>query len=72
MIKISIIFLFVVSILNAENIAPYSNDAQYAWSENTGWLNFEPDVGSGMQVQNDKVTGFIWAENIGWINFFNS
>ena len=52
----------------AENIDPYNDNMQYAWSENTGWLNFEPDTGNGVQVQRDSLTGFIWSENIGWIN----
>lgn len=52
----------------AENIDPYSTDAQYGWSENAGWLNFEPSQGPGVHADGDKLTGFVWAENIGWIN----
>lgn len=52
----------------AENIDPYNTGAQYSWSENTGWLNLEPSVGSGVQVSDDKLVGWIWDENIGWIN----
>ena len=52
----------------AENIDPYNTDAQYGWSENTGWLNLKPVVGPGVQVDEDKLTGWIWGENIGWIN----
>jgi hypothetical protein len=52
----------------AENIDPYNTDAQYGWNENTGWLNLEPSVGSGVQVASDKLTGWIWGENIGWIS----
>jgi hypothetical protein len=52
----------------AENIDPYNTDSQYGWSENTGWLNLEPSVGSGVQVASDKLTGWIWGENIGWIS----
>ncbi len=52
----------------AENIDPYNTGAQYGWSENTGWLNLEPSVGSGVQVSDDKLLGWIWGENIGWIN----
>ena len=52
----------------AENIDPYESGEQYAWSENTGWLNFEPSSGEGVQVAGDKVTGWVWGENIGWIN----
>ena len=62
------IIAITVSILFAENIDPYETGAQYGYSENTGWLNAEPDTGDGMQVAGDKVTGWIWGENIGWIN----
>jgi hypothetical protein len=51
-----------------ENIDPRNNDAQYAWGENVGWLNFEPSQGPGAQVSGDKATGFVWGENIGWIS----
>ncbi len=52
----------------AENIDPHNTGAQYGWAENVGWINAEPSVGGGMQVQSDKVTGWVWGENIGWIN----
>ncbi|AQQ09299.1 hypothetical protein L21SP3_01102 [Sedimentisphaera cyanobacteriorum] len=52
----------------AENIDPYQDGSQYAWSVNAGWLNFQPAQGSGVQVSSDSVQGFVWAENIGWIN----
>src|SRR5512133_2823124 len=66
------LMIFTIMILSvlcaAENIDPYNTDAQYGWSENTGWLNLEPSVGSGVQVASDKLTGWIWGENIGWIS----
>ena len=52
----------------AENVDPYDANAQYGYSENTGWLNAEPNSGDGMQIASDKVTGWVWGENIGWIN----
>jgi hypothetical protein len=52
----------------AENIDPYNTDAQYGWSENTGWLNLDPWATDGVQVASDKLTGWIWGENIGWIS----
>ncbi|OXU14242.1 hypothetical protein [Sedimentisphaera salicampi] len=54
--------------VSAENIDPYDDGSQYAWSENVGWLNFQPAQGSGVHVSSDSVEGFVWAENIGWIN----
>jgi hypothetical protein len=55
----------------SENIDPYNDGSQYAYGENIGWVNFEPNVsgvGVGATVYPGKITGFIWAENIGWIN----
>lgn len=57
----------------AENIDPDNDDSQYAYGENVGWFNFEPNVAGpnvGATVSSDKLTGFIWAENIGWINLW--
>jgi len=65
-LPLTIMILSALSI--AENIDPYNTDAQYGWSENTGWLNFEPVVGPGVQVSDTKLLGWIWGENIGWIN----
>ena len=68
-----IVGLLLVCSLNvfAENIDPHDTDNQYAWAQNVGWLNFEPNVADpnvGLQVSSDKLNGFIWAENIGWIS----
>jgi len=63
--------LFCAADLQAENIDPDNDGSQYAYGENVGWLNFEPnlpDPNVGASVSQTKVTGFIWAENIGWIN----
>ncbi len=57
--------------VSAENIDPNKDGSQYAYGENVGWLNFEPnrpEPNVGATISNDKLTGFIWAENIGWIN----
>lgn len=40
---------------------------KYAWSENTGWLNFNATNGN-VQIYADHLEGFVWAENIGWIS----
>ena len=70
LILISLISTMVlsVSIGHAENIDPDEDGSQYAYGENVGWLNFEPDTGDGVQAESDILTGFIWAENIGWIS----
>ena len=66
-----IIILVLTSVAFAENIDPYEDDSQYAYGENVGWLNFEPNIPGpnvGATVSDPELTGFIWAENIGWIN----
>ena len=71
MIKSVMVFAALVLCVNvsfAENIDPYEDGSQYAYGENVGWLNFEPNQGPGVQVSSSEVTGFVWAENIGWIN----
>lgn len=39
---------------------------KYAWSTNTGWINFNPTHG-GVAVYADHLEGYAWGENIGWI-----
>lgn len=54
----------------AENIDPVNDGSQYAWGENIGWCNAEPngDGGDGIEVADDKLTGWMWCEAIGWIS----
>jgi len=70
--KANIILLSVllssVSFVYAENIDPYEDGSQYAYGENVGWLNFEPNTGDGVRVESDVLTGWVWAENIGWVS----
>ncbi len=49
------------------NIDPEADGHRYAWSETQGWLNFNPDQGSGVTVTATTLTGYVWAENTGWI-----
>ncbi len=60
--------LSLSSLVYAENIDPYNDGSQYAYGENVGWLNFEPNQGPGVHVSSTDVQGYLWAENIGWIN----
>ena len=63
----------------AENMDPANDDSQYAFGENTGWVNAEPsgDGGPGVQVNdevvllgssgNEKISAELmaeWAESI--------
>jgi hypothetical protein len=65
------LFLGCTGFIYAENIDPNNDGSQYAYGENIGWVNFEPNIAGpniGATVSSNKLTGFIWAENIGWIN----
>ena len=68
---IAAIALCLVSVPSAvaENIDPANNGSQYAWAENAGWLNAEPngDGGNGIAVGDSELSGWMWAENTGWI-----
>jgi hypothetical protein len=70
------LFLYILILLSpclvfAENIDPDSNDSQYAYGENVGWINLEPggNGGSGVEVSDTALTGYAWGENVGWIKF---
>jgi hypothetical protein len=54
----------------AENIDPAANDSQYAYAENVGWINAEPngDGGNGVQVNDTELSGWMWGENVGWVS----
>jgi hypothetical protein len=54
----------------AENIDPGNDNSQYAYGENIGWFNAEPsgDGGPGVEVEHNKLTGYMWLENIGWVS----
>ncbi len=60
--------LIFISIASSENIDPYEDGSQYAYGENVGWLNFEPEEVADAHVTESELNGFVWAENIGWIN----
>ncbi len=68
--------LLVASLLCATPALAQTNidsTNKFAWSENTGWLNFRdagtPSGQQGVKVDTDILSGFAWGENIGWINF---
>ena len=67
LLAISLIVVFPAS---ADTIDPNDEGSQYAWSENTGWLNAEPlgDGGPGARIWETRAEGWIWAENIGWVS----
>lgn len=40
---------------------------QYAWSNDGGWVNWDPTNGD-VQVTDTALTGYIWSADFGWIN----
>jgi hypothetical protein len=42
---------------------------KWAWSTNTGWINFAPTCTGceGVAVYADHLEGYAWGENTGWI-----
>ncbi len=67
-IGILTILIFGTSTAFSQNIDPNDDGSQYAYGENVGWINFEPNQGPGVTVSDVNLTGYVWAENIGWIN----
>ena len=43
----------------AETIDPNNDGSQFAWSDNGGWINFEPSLGPGVTVTSPTLTGWI-------------
>ncbi len=76
LLKIFVVYMALLcqtSLLYAENIDPGEDGSQYAYGENVGWLNFEPNVPGdansyGATVTSVQIIGYVWAENFGWIN----
>lgn len=79
------LFLFVVVLmiiissgfLSSKSTAGSLNAkfGDYAWSENIGWIDFQPKNSSGVPLggvsidSSGNVIGYAWSENIGWIRF---
>lgn len=53
-----------------ETVNPDDDGSRWAWSENLGWLNAEPDGdgGPGLETRFEEVHGWMWSENAGWIS----
>jgi hypothetical protein len=64
--RLCIMMLF--SILTQTTFAASNIDTinKYAWSTNTGWVNFN-DANGGATIYSDHLEGYAWASNIGWI-----
>lgn len=53
-----------------ETVDPEDDGSQWAWSENLGWINAEPegDGGPGVETRFEEAHGWLWSENAGWIS----
>jgi len=73
-LKFLALFLFFVLIIWLPSKAVFASSTdgiidpvyKYAWSENTGWINFGCDH-CNVHVTDTSLTGYAWGENIGWI-----
>jgi hypothetical protein len=54
------------SVVYASTSSTIDPQARWAWSTNTGWINFDPPNG-GVRVCCDHLEGYAWGENVGWI-----
>lgn len=64
------ILILAALLLPAFSFASTSNGTiqnQYAWGENTGWVNFLPDNGN-ITITDSGITGYAWDARHGWIN----
>lgn len=72
LLPIITLFLFHSSaiFIYADNVDPMDDQHQYAFGENIGWINAEPQIqgDTGITVTSSSLSGYIWGENIGWIN----
>jgi len=64
--NLSIFFVLVLSFIILPSIS-HASTTGYAWSENTGWIDF-----ASTTVSDTRLTGYAYGENIGWINFTDS
>ena len=70
LILLSVAIVLAGGLAFAGNIDPNGDGSKYAWAENLGWINFEPDnpLVPGVEVSDSGLTGWAWAENAGWIS----
>jgi hypothetical protein len=65
--SLAIILVIVACAFAGSSLAQDIHPAhKYAWSENTGWLNFSPAQGN-VKVYPSHLEGYVWGENVGWI-----
>jgi len=55
----------------AENVDPDAVGYHWAYSENSGWLDAEPDGNggsTGLHAANGVITGWLWSPAVGWFS----
>lgn len=57
------VFLFSITFISSAKLAFADSTSGYAWSENSGWIDF-----SQVTVANDALAGYAYSPNIGWIS----
>lgn len=58
---------FVLPVFASSTDGTINGTYKYAWTENTGWLNFGANEGS-VHITDSELTGYVWGENIGWVS----
>ncbi|MBI4281611.1 hypothetical protein HY625_02180 [Candidatus Uhrbacteria bacterium] len=78
MIREHTVFIFVAIFIFASGIfalpvfasvtdGTIDGSGKYAWSENTGWIDFGTTQGN-VHITDTALTGYAWSENTGWIS----
>lgn len=57
------VFIFSIALLSSAKLAFADSTSGYAWSENSGWIDF-----SQVTVSTSVLAGYAYSPNIGWIS----
>jgi len=66
--------LMTMLVLSGQAASTINATSHYAWSGNTGWVDFRPErpnTGDGFKFGEFSCSGWIWSPNTGWINCGN-
>ncbi len=61
------LFTLCFSFISPAFAASINSVDKYAWSDETGWINFNPSSGN-VDVSDMTITGNAWSDTYGWIN----
>lgn len=65
--KIIFVAALVSPLLSFASMTDGTIQNQYAWGNNTGWVNFLTDNGN-IHISDTGITGYAWDSRYGWIN----